>query len=71
MYTVTKPDQTMTICFEGEEWDTVTNYAKWQGVTPNFFIACALQTTIRSVCKLFPRQLMMPGALDREMAKNG
>lgn len=65
MYTESKPDGTMLINFEGDEWDVIKNYAKWQGVEPTFFVAIALQTTIRNMTKLFPQKLMMPGYLDR------
>lgn len=70
MYTESKPDGTITINFEGDEKDVVDAYAKMQGVTTRFFIACALQTTIRNITALFPRKLLMPGALDRHLKQN-
>ncbi len=71
MYLVSKPDETMEIVFEGDEKDVVDNYAKWQGVEPDFFLGLCLQTTIRNCTDLFPKRLMMPGALDREIKKFG
>lgn len=70
MYTVSKPDGTKTIHFEDDELQTLENYARWQGVEVNFFLTLAIQTTIRSICLLFPKKLTMPGALDREMFKH-
>jgi len=69
MYTVSKPDKTMTLHFTPHEWEVVHAYAKWQGVKPNFFVALCIQTSIRTCCDLFPKQLLMPGALDREITK--
>jgi len=69
MYTVSKPDGTMIINFEKDEREVVDAYAKWQGVEPSFFIAIALQNTIGTMCKLFPKKLLMPGYLDRELEK--
>lgn len=70
MYTETLPDSRMIINFEDDEKEVIDAYAKWQGVEPSFFVAIALQTTIRTMCKLFPRKLMMTGYLDREIKKH-
>lgn len=67
MYTESKPDGTVTIIFQDEEREVVDAYAKMQGVSTRFFIACALQTTIRNITDLFPRKLLMPGYLDRHI----
>lgn len=67
MYTESKPDGTMLINFEGDEWDAIQRYAIWQGVEPTFFVAIALQTAIRNMTMLFPQKLTMPGYLDREI----
>jgi len=69
MYTVSKPERTMEIVFDEDEWDVIQNYAKWQGVEPNFFASISFQNTLATITKLFPRKLMMPGYLDRELKK--
>jgi len=71
MYTVSKPSGTIEINFENDEREILDSYAKWQGVESTFFLAIALQTTIRNICELFPQRLLMPGALRREIKKDG
>lgn len=71
MYTLSKPDGTMTIIWEDDEWEIIQATAKLRGLEATFLVALALQAEIRMFCELFPRRLLMPGALDREIKRGG